>query len=156
MGGWSKTVRQLSDPFLRPIERRLVRRGGNPQDGSLWLLGITVVLGLVLISGVRWLFELMYQFAALAGASPKTWAMVATSWVFTILTVALFGRVISSWFGVSPFSRWVRPFVWLTEWFVAPLRRVVPPVGMLDLSPLAGYLLLVLVRAVIFGLFFQA
>lgn len=155
MGAWSRTVRTLSDPLLKPIERRLLRRGGNPQDGSLWLLGITVILGLILMSGVRWLFEVIYELTSLAQASAKTWAMVATSWVFTILTVALFVRVLSSWLGVSPDSRWMRPFVWLTDWFVAPLRRIVPPIGMFDVSPLVAYLLLLVVRAVVFRLIFQ-
>ena len=45
---WSKTVRHLSDPVLRPLEKQLVRRGANPQDASLWLLGLSVLVGLVL------------------------------------------------------------------------------------------------------------
>ena len=42
-GLWPRWTRRVSDPLLRPIERRLVKNGGNPQDASLWLLGIAVV-----------------------------------------------------------------------------------------------------------------
>ncbi len=41
-GAWPKLVRRASDPILRALERRVVRMGGNPQDASLWLIGIVV------------------------------------------------------------------------------------------------------------------
>ena len=48
-GAWARFVRRWSDPLLRPLERRLVRGGANPQDAPFWLVGIVVVGGLVLI-----------------------------------------------------------------------------------------------------------
>ena len=35
-GAWARFVRKWSDPMLRPIERKLVGAGGNPQHAS-WL-----------------------------------------------------------------------------------------------------------------------
>ena len=50
------------------------------------------------------------------------------------------------------YSRWLRPAYWLTDWVVEPLRRVLPPFGMFDLSPLAAIFVLWILRAVIFAI----
>ena len=54
-GAWPRFVRRISDPVLLPLERRVVRLGGSPQDAPLWLLGVVIVGGLVLLSLTRWL-----------------------------------------------------------------------------------------------------
>jgi len=141
-GAWPRMVRRISEPVLPPLERRIVRSGGNPQDAPLWLLGISVLGGLVLITLVRWLIGTAYEVSALAYAEPRVWLIEIVSWTFRILMVALLVRVIGSWFGVSPYSRWMRPFVLLTDWLLVPLRRILPPFGPLDLSPMVAYFLL--------------
>ena len=71
----------------------------------MWLLGIAVIGGLVLISLVRWLIGAVYEVGALAQAEPRIWVIEIVSWVFRLLMVALLVRVIGSWFGVSPYSQ---------------------------------------------------
>jgi YggT family protein len=46
----------------------------------------------------------------------------------------------------------MRPCVWLTEWLLEPLRRVLPPLGMFDISPMVAWLLLMLARWFVVGL----
>ena len=141
-GGWARFVRRISEPALRPLERRILRAGGSPSDAPLWLLGIALVGGLVLISLMRWAIGFTYELGALAQAGPRDWLIAAVSWVFRILMIALLVRVIGSWFSVSPYAKWMRPFIMLTEWLLEPLRRLLPPFGPLDLSPMVAYLLL--------------
>jgi len=141
-GGWARFVRRISEPVLRPLERRILRAGGSPSDAPLWLLGIALVGGLVLISLMRWAIGFTYELGALAQAGPRDWLIAAVSWVFRILMIALLVRVIGSWFSVSPYAKWMRPFIMLTEWLLEPLRRLLPPFGPLDLSPMVAYLLL--------------
>jgi len=141
-GAWPRLVRRLGDPVLTPLERRVVRAGGSPQDAPLWLLGIVVVGGLLLISLTRWVIDLAYSLAALSHAGPRTWLIQVVSGVFWGLRLALIVRVIASWLGASPYAKWMRPVVALTDWILEPLRRVLPPFGPLDLSPLAAWLLL--------------
>lgn len=141
-GGWARFVRRISEPVLRPLERRILRAGGSPPDAPLWLLGIALVGGLVLISLMRWAIGFTYELGALAQAGPRDWLIAAVSWVFRILMIALLVRVIGSWFSVSPYAKWMRPFIMLTEWLLEPLRRLLPPFGPLDLSPMVAYLLL--------------
>ena len=67
-------------------------------------------------------------------------------WAFNIVMIALVVRIVGSWLGATSFTRWMRPFVFLTEWMLAPLRRIVPPFGIFDLTPLVAWILLQLAR----------
>ena len=153
---WSKTVRHLSDPVLRPLEKQLVRRGANPQDASLWLLGLSVLVGLVLVSLVRWILGFVLGAIALSQAPPRVWAGVAVSSAFGLVMMAIFVRYLVSWFGVPPTARWLRPLVWLTDWIIVPIRRVLPPFGIIDASPIAAYFALYLLRSLVMSVFFRA
>jgi YggT family protein len=151
-GVWPKFVRRISDPILRPLERRMVRLGGNPQDASLWLVGIAVIGGLILISLVQWLVGLWYTLVALGHSGPRDVARFAVSGLFSLLMIALFVRVIASWLGISPYARWMRPVMAATTWLVEPIRRFLPPVGMIDFSPMVAWLVLWLARSVVLSM----
>ncbi|HKU62449.1 MAG TPA: YggT family protein [Gemmatimonadales bacterium] len=148
-GPWPRFVRRISDPVLLPLERRVVRFGGSPQDAPLWLLGGVIVAGLILVSLVRWLVGMAFGLTALAGAGPRVWAQVAVGALFSLLMAAILVRVIASWFGISPYSRWMRPVMTLTDWLIDPIRRLMPPVGMIDLSPMVAWVVLWIARGVV-------
>jgi YggT family protein len=87
-----------------------------------------------------------------AGQGPVAWLRVAVDWAFVLAMMALIVRVVGSWVGASPYtSRWMRLAHRLTDWIVNPIRRVLPPMGMIDFSPLVAYLLLMLIRAFIWS-----
>jgi YggT family protein len=152
-GGWARFVRGWSDPLLNPVERRVVRAGGNPQSAPLWLLGAVVVGGLVLIQLVAWLLGtiLRLSYAADGGALLPT----LVSALFSVLTAALLIRVVVSWFGVSPYSWWMRIVHGLTDWVIEPIQRILPRTGMVDFSPMIAYLLLRVAERVVMGAFFS-
>jgi YggT family protein len=135
-------VRRASDPLLRPVETRIIRFGRNPQDAPLWLLGTIVVAGLLLISLVRWLAGWWVRLQFVAAAGPGAWLPLVVAGLFNLVQFAILVRVIASWFGVSEYRSWMRPVVLLTNWIIVPLRRVLPPLGPFDLSPLVAYFLL--------------
>jgi YggT family protein len=59
-----------------------------------------------------------------------------------IFWLAILVRVILSWFPVDPSNPIIR-IVWeITEPILAPFRRVIPRIGMFDLSPLAAFLVI--------------
>ncbi len=62
--------------------------------------------------------------------------------VLNILSLALIGRAILSWF--DPGARWpiTQVLAAITEPLIAPIRQIVPPVGMIDLSFIVAILLL--------------
>lgn len=71
---------------------------------------------------------------------------------FSVYLLIMLGRVISSWIDVDPYHPVVRFLREWTEPILAPIRRVVPPLGMLDLSPLVALFLIMLVRRIVVGL----
>jgi len=151
-GAWPRTVRRLSDPVLRPVERRVIRFGGSPQDAPLWLLGIVIVGGLVLVSLTNWILGMVGTLGALAYATPRDWIRLLVSWAFSLVMLAIFVRVIASWFGVSEFRRWMRPLVLLSDWIIQPIRRMLPAAGMIDFSPMVAWLVLWVARGFVLGL----
>lgn len=151
-GAWPRFIRRVSDPVLQPLEQRIVRSGGNPQSASLWLVGIAIVGGLLLVSLVQWLAGFAVTVAILAESGPRAWAYALVNGLFSVLMVALFVRVVSSWFGVSPYRPWMRPVMILTDWIIDPVRRILPPFGMIDFSPLVAWLLLSVARGFVLSL----
>jgi len=151
-GTWARFVRRLSDPLLQPLERRIVRGGGNPQNAPYWLLGIVIGGGLLLVSLTTWLLELVVRLQWMAQSGPRMWLGALVSFIFTVLMTALLIRVIGSWLGVGPYRKWMRPFYILTDWLIDPIRRILPPFGMIDFSPMVAWLVLYVVRGVVMGL----
>lgn len=151
-GAWPRFMRRASDPVLQPLERRILRSGGNPQDAPLWLVGIVIVGGLLLLSLVQWLVGFAVTLEVLVQSGPRTWVHFVVSGLFTLVMVALFVRVIASWFGASPHQPWMRPVMLLTDWIIEPIRRILPPFGMLDFSPLVAWLVLTIVQRFVLSL----
>ena len=141
-GPVGRFVRGSVDPLFVPAERRIVRAGGRPATAPWWTLAAVVVGGIVVISLLGFLRDqiVMALRASAMGASGVLRLVVA--WTFSILKIALFVRVISSWFQVSPYSPWIRWAFTLTEWLLRPLRQVVPSVGMIDITPIVAYFVL--------------
>jgi YggT family protein len=141
-----RSLRTLTDPIVRPVERRLVRMGGNPIHAGGWLVVITAVAGIVLVSLAGWLFSTFEVAQAAASGGPRATLILIVNVVYRILFAALIIRVIAAWLGMFRYSRWIRPAYILTDWLVEPMRRIVPPVGGWDLSPIVAVLVLSLLR----------
>jgi YggT family protein len=151
-GAWPRLVRKLSDPILLPLERRIISAGGNPQGAPLWLLGLVIGGGLLLLTLTHWLIGMSASLRMLAGGGARVWLRVLVSAAFTVLMAAILIRVIASWLGIGPYRRWMRPFYVLTDWLIDPIRRILPPVGMFDFSPMVAWLVLYVVRGFVLGM----
>jgi YggT family protein len=151
-GVWPRLVRRVSDPVLLPLERRVIRFGGSPQDAPLWLLGIVILGGLILLSLTNWILGMVGTLGALAYATPRDWVRLLVGWGFSLVMLAIFVRVIASWFGVSEFRSWMRPLVFLSDWIIRPIRRLLPPAGMIDFSPMVAWLVLWVARGFVLGM----
>lgn len=66
--------------------------------------------------------------------------------VFYALTIAIIGRALLSWFDPGLRSSIGRLLVGITEPIIGPIRRVVPSMGMLDISPIIALLLMQVLR----------
>ena len=59
-----------------------------------------------------------------------------------VLTAAIFVRAIVSWFDLDPRNPLIEMLDQITEPILAPLRRIVPRLGMIDITPLVAIILL--------------
>ena len=128
-------IRRTSDPILKPIERQLVTKGSNPQNAGWWLLGATVAGGIVTISVAGWVIG---QFAMVSRTGGRGVLFLGGQ----VISWALMIRVVGSWFGAGRHNRLMRPIYLLTDWMIRPLSRIVPPMGMVDITPLIAWFLI--------------
>ena len=71
-----------------------------------------------------------------------------------IYFLVLIGRIILSWFPVQPGTAMASissVLFELTEPLLGPLRRVIPPLGMFDLSPLVAFLGIQIIQGAVLG-----
>ena len=66
-----------------------------------------------------------------------------------ILTIVIIVRVIFSWFTLDTRNPAYLILYQLTEPILAPLRRIVPRLGMFDISPLIAIIILQLVAGIL-------
>jgi len=138
--GFARLMRDRVDPVLiAPMERRIVRAGGTPASAPWWTLAAVVMGGLVLISGLEFLRDQLSMMLYATSAGAGGIMMILVRWTFGVVRIALFARVISSWVGGSPYSKWWRWSFVITEPILAPLRRVIPTIGMLDITVIVAY-----------------
>jgi YggT family protein len=74
--------------------------------------------------------------------------------LFWLLDLAILVRVLFSWVNPDPYNSLVRLVYQVTEPILAPLRRIIPPIGGLDLSPMVALVLISLVREILVAVLF--
>jgi YggT family protein len=149
-GAASRFSRQVVEPLIAPVERRVARFGGSHTSAPWWALLAFLVLGALLLGVLGFLRDVLVSTYYASSQGPRGVLRLAVSAVFAVLQLALIVRVIVSWVG-GTYSRIGRVAHTLTEWFLGPLRRVLPSIGMIDISPLVAYFALMLVRGFVLG-----
>ncbi len=144
-GGVARFVRRSIDPLLAPLDRRLARTGVAAANVPWWgllalLLGSAAVIYLVGFVG-----NVITSAYLAVNAGPRGLVVLAVTWTFSVLQLALLVRVITSWIG-GGHGAVGRLASRLTDWFLVPLRRVLPPLGPVDISPIVAWFLLNLVQ----------
>lgn len=140
---------RMSDVVIVPVERRLVRMGGNPVHAGIWLAVVVAIVGILVISLAQWAINTGFLVSGARQGGPRAVAVLVVRAAYSVLVFAIFVRVIASWFGAFAYNRWVRWAYVLTDWIVEPIRRVLPTFGPLDVSPLAAWFLLFVVQRIL-------
>jgi YggT family protein len=69
--------------------------------------------------------------------------------LFNVLIIAILLDALISWFPISPSSPIVRLLDDITEPILAPLRQVVPRLGMFDITPIVAMFILEILQNII-------
>jgi YggT family protein len=66
-----------------------------------------------------------------------------------LYTLAIFVRIFLYWGGLGYGNRWMRFLIRITEPLLGPLRRNIRPIGMFDISPIIGFLIVWVLQALV-------
>ena len=145
-GPVARFFRRTVDPVILPVERRVVRAGGLPTSAPWWALVAVVVGGILLILALQFVRDLLVGAMVSAQRGPRGLYDLLVAWTFGVLKLALIVRIIASWLQLNTYKPWIRWSVSLTEWLLRPLRSIIPPFGMIDVTPIVAYFVLVLLE----------
>jgi len=123
----------LTDWLVAPLRRMLPQRGRL--DAAATVGAILVALALVLLMRVM-RYGLMLNWLLLLPAA----LLLLLHWALYLLVALVVVNVLFSL--INPHAPLAPTFDLLTRPLLAPLRRLVPPVGGFDLSPLVLFLIL--------------
>lgn len=139
----SRFMRRSIDPLLAPMEQRVLRAGGTPGSVPFWALLAVVVAGILLLSLLQFVGGQTIALVRAVSGGPRTTFVFLVATAFAVLQMAIMVRVIASWIpSLSPWSPWVRWAFVLSEPVLAPLRRLIPPIGgSIDITPIVAYFL---------------
>src|SRR5687767_8063335 len=151
-GSIARFSRSRIDPILEPIERKVVRAGGNPVSAPLWALAAVVVGGILIVSVLDFLRAEILALAFATQRGPAGLFKVFVSWTFDFIRIAILVRVVSSWLPVSPYSPWIRWSYVVSEPILKPLRQVIPAMGPIDITPIIAYFLIGFIQSAVLRL----
>lgn len=72
--------------------------------------------------------------------------------LFQVYTLMLFARILSSWLPQLNEYKAMRFICFLTDPYLNLFRRFIPPLGMIDFSPIVAFLCLNLIQNVVLNL----
>ena len=78
-----------------------------------------------------------------------SWLASFVSLLFWALELAILIRVLMSWIRPNPYNPFVQVIYQITEPIIGPLRRIIPPLGMIDLTPYVALIILRIMREIV-------
>lgn len=69
--------------------------------------------------------------------------------IFLVYVIMLFIRILSSWFPEYSHTRFIQFISFYTDPYLNLFRRFIPPLGMMDISPIFAFISLGLIEAFI-------
>ena len=148
----SRTIRRLTDPFTGPTRRFLMGFGVDPKFSPMVVVLFTILMGWFFL----WLTgdvasTLMGLLLSIKAANPISALGFIIYGALSVYVVLLFMRIVFSWGMISSSNRLMRFLVNVTEPLLGPLRKIIPPLGMMDISPLFAFLIIWLFQLAIRG-----
>lgn len=79
---------------------------------------------------------------------------IAVARIFDLIFLILFITILLTWFPkINWYNEPFRSMRAFSEIFLAPFRKLIPPIGMIDISPIVAFFCLGLLRNILVGLF---
>ncbi len=140
----SQFVVKATNPLLIPLRRLIPGFGGIDNAAIVLLLAVQLV---------KWLAISLVMFGAImSGLQLVVSTLVGTvGLVIGFFLFAIFIQVILSWVSPGAYNPMTQVLHDITEPLLAPARKLIPPIGGLDLSPMLVIMALYFIR-ILFGI----
>ena len=150
------TLRRSTEPILRPVRAVLIGFRVDPKIAPFIVIILVIVAGYLLVqvvSGVLWTIAgVIYALTSRQLGTPVAIAGYLLFGLLELYMLAIFVRIVFSFVGVGYGNRLMRFLYRITEPLLGPLRRMVPPVGMFDVSPMVAVIIVWVCKAAVAGL----
>jgi len=77
------------------------------------------------------------------------WLASFVNLLFWALELAILIRVLMSWIRPNPYNPFVQAIYQITEPIMGPLRRIIPPLGMIDITPMVALIILQIIQEIV-------
>ena len=146
----SRTIHRLTDALVIPVRGGLRNVGADPKFAPLVVILVAIVLGFFF----AWLAQtILFTIVGVIDSTQRGAIITLVGFIvyglLSIYLILISMRVVFGWAQLSYSNRVMRFLINATEPLLGPLRRMIPPLGMFDLSPLvAGFIIWFLLTAV--------
>jgi YggT family protein len=153
---WSAlTVRRLTDPVILPVRRTLVAFRLDPKVAPFIAMLLIILAGYLAVqvagSILNTVAGVIYALSSGVMGMPVAIMGYLLFGFLSVYTLLIFIRIIFSWFAVSYANPLMRFLIRTTEPLLSPLRRIIPPLGMFDISPIVAFFVVWLFQAAVAG-----
>ncbi len=153
---WSvRTVGRLTDPVIHSVRRMLIGFRIEPRVAPFIAVVLIMVFGYLTFMLAE---NILNTAAGIFYALSRPWTGAPVAMIGYVLfgflgfyTLMIFLRILFSYLITGYPNRWVRFLFRSTEPLLAPLRRMIPTVGMFDVSPIVAFVILYLLQFVVAG-----
>jgi len=149
----ARNVRRATDPVIAPVRAMLLAFRLDPKVAPFIVVILILIAGYLVVQIAGTLLNtiggILYAVSSHTADMPIAIIGYLLFGFLGLYTLAIFVRIIFAWVGASYANRWMRFLVRLTEPLLGPLRRMVPMVGMFDISPIIAFLILWVCQAAV-------
>jgi YggT family protein len=145
-------VRRLSDPLVNPVRRSLASFGVEPKIAPLITILLVILVGWF---AVQLAASVLNMVAGVMLALSRNSVVAVIGYLLygllAFYSLLIFIRIIFSWGMVRYSNPLMRFLVNATDPLLVPLRRMIPPLGMFDLSAIVAFILIWLFQQAVAG-----
>jgi YggT family protein len=151
----ARTVGRATDPVINSVRRMLIGFRIEPRVAPFVAVVLIIVFGYLIFMFAE---NILNTVAGILYALSRQWTGAPVAIIGYVLfgflglyTLLIFLRILFSYLTTGYGNRWVRFMFRSTEPLLAPLRRLIPTVGMFDVSPIVAFIILYLLQFVVAG-----
>src|ERR1043165_2548954 len=147
------TVKRLTDPIVLPVRGMLVAMRVDPIVAPVIVIVVFILIGFFVIQLTNGFLNTIAGILTAASSGRPNALTAILGYVLYALVglyeLMIFARIIGTWFVAGYGNRWMRFLFRTTEPLLAPLRRMIPLVGMFDVSAIIAFVILWVLQSVI-------